>query len=73
MMASAFPLAVIGNLVRMLCIIIAASIGGKSWGDFVHDGGPMGLISMLPYVPAIFGVLYLGRFLEKPAKAEVAK
>ena len=73
MMAMAFPLAVIGNLARMLCIILAASIGGKSWGDFVHEGGPMGLISLIPYVPAIFGVLYLGRILEGKKSAEVAK
>ncbi|HLP78877.1 MAG TPA: exosortase/archaeosortase family protein [Candidatus Paceibacterota bacterium] len=73
MMAMAFPFAVIGNLLRMLCIIIAAQIGGQKWGDYVHEGGPMGIISMLPYIPAIFGVLYLGRFLENKKQTEVAK
>ena len=72
MMATALPFAVLGNLIRMLCIILAAEIGGQKAGDYVHEGGPFGIISLLPYVPAIVGVLYLGQWLhdrtaEKPA------
>src|SRR5262249_12176744 len=64
MVASALPLAVFGNLLRMLCIIFAAEIGGQSWGDYVHEGGPLGLISLMPYVPAVIGGLLIGRFLK---------
>jgi exosortase len=65
LMALAFPLAVLGNLVRMLCIIIAAEMGGQDAGNYVHEGGPMGIISLLPYIPPIFGLLLAGRWLEK--------
>ncbi|MGD0252334.1 MAG: exosortase/archaeosortase family protein [Verrucomicrobiota bacterium] len=65
LMVLAFPLSVLGNLVRMLCIIVAAEIGGQSAGDYVHEGGPLGIISLLPYIPAIFGLLLVGRWLEK--------
>lgn len=69
MIASAFPLAVLGNLLRMLTIIIAAEIGGQQWGAYVHDGGPRGIFSLLPYVPAFVGLLALERYLRR---AEVA-
>jgi exosortase len=65
-MSMAFPLAVLGNLLRMLFIVIAAEIGGQKWGNYVHDST---IISMLPYVPAIFGVMWIGRWL-KPDDAE---
>jgi exosortase len=65
-MVSAFPFAVLGNLLRLLCIIIAAEIGGQKAGDYVHEGGPFGIISLLPYVPVIVGVLLLGHLLKEP-------
>jgi exosortase len=68
-MSTAFPLAVLGNLIRMLCIVIAAEAGGQTAGNYVHDGGPMGIFSLLPYVPAIFGVVLVGRYL-KPDEPE---
>jgi exosortase len=68
LLASAFPLAVLGNLLRMLTIIIAAEIGGQEWGAYVHDGGPAGLFSLLPYVPAFIGLLWLERYLGVTAK-----
>src|SRR5262249_34837093 len=52
----ALPFAVLGNLLRMLCIIIAAEYRGQAAGDYVHKNT---IISLLPYVPAILGVLYL--------------
>jgi exosortase len=62
----AFPFAVLGNLLRMLCIIVAAEyFGGQKSGDYVHEGGPLGILSLLPYVPAILGVLFLGGLFEK--------
>ncbi|SPE60470.1 Eight transmembrane protein EpsH [Verrucomicrobia bacterium] len=65
--ASAFPLAVLGNVIRMLTIVIAAELGGQEWGNWVHEGGPGGILSLLPYVPAFGGMLLLGHWLrEKP-------
>ncbi|HHY85079.1 MAG TPA: exosortase/archaeosortase family protein [Verrucomicrobia bacterium] len=61
MIALAVPMAVLGNLLRMLCIVIAAAIGGQEWGNAVHDGS---ISSLLPYVPAIMGVFIVGRYLE---------
>lgn len=61
-MASAFPLAVLGNLARMLLIIIAAEIGGQSAGSYVHEST---VISLVPYIPAIAGVLLLGWWMEE--------
>ena len=63
LIASAFPLAVLGNFVRMMTIIIAAEIGGQSWGDKIHEGGPGGIFSLLPYIPAFAGLLLLGHWL----------
>ena len=62
---SAFPLAVLGNLVRMLTIVLCAEIGGQEWGNWAHDGGPMGIISLIPYIPAFFGLVYLEQWLHK--------
>ncbi len=63
------PLAVVGNVVRLLTIILAAEFGGQSAGNYVHEGGPGGILSLLPYVPAIFGLMYAGRWLEEPKTA----
>jgi exosortase len=78
LMAMALPFAILGNMARLMCIIIAAEIGGQTWGDYVHEGGPFGIISLLPYLPGIVGLLLLGRWLEtreeknKPAGKEHA-
>lgn len=64
LMAAAVPFAVLGNMARLLCIIIAAEMGGQKWGDYVHEGGPFGIISLLPYIPGIIGLLLLGRWME---------
>jgi exosortase len=67
--ASAFPLAVLGNFVRMLAIIIASEMGGQKWGNYVHEGGPGGILSLLPYVPAFLGLILLGSWLREPPPA----
>jgi len=72
LMASALPLAVLGNFLRMLTIIIAAEIGGQTWGDWVHDGGPGRILSLLPYIPAFAGLLLLGHWLRETPPAPVA-
>jgi exosortase/archaeosortase family protein len=69
LIASAVPLAVFGNIVRMMTIIIAAEIWGQEAGNYVHEGGPFGIISLLPYVAAFAGLILLGRLLgEHPSK-----
>jgi exosortase len=65
LVASAFPLAVLGNLARLLVIVIAAELGGaakgQDWGNSVHESW---FFSLLPYVPAMLGLVYLGHLLE---------
>jgi exosortase/archaeosortase family protein len=61
-MALAFPFAVLGNLARMFFIIVAAEIGGQKWGNYVHESS---VISLVPYLPAIIGLLVVGRLMEK--------
>jgi exosortase len=65
LMAMALPFAVLGNMVRLLCIIIAAEMGGQQAGNYVHEGGPGGIISLLPYLPAFFGLFFVGGWMEK--------
>ncbi|TAK97460.1 MAG: exosortase/archaeosortase family protein [Verrucomicrobia bacterium] len=60
LLASAFPLAVLGNTFRMLVIVEEAERAGQEAGVRAHDSA---FWSMLPYVPAIFGLLWLGRWL----------
>jgi len=62
LMALAFPFAVLGNLARMLFIITAAEIGGQKWGNYVHESS---IFSLIPYLPAIIGLLVIGRWMEK--------
>jgi len=66
LMALALPLSVIGNFTRLMCIIIAAEFGGQSAGDYVHASG---FFSMVPYIPAIAGLLLVGRWLENKSKS----
>jgi exosortase len=64
---SAFPLAVLGNMLRLLAIVIAAELGGQSLGSAVHEGGPDGVFALLPYVPAFVGLLLVERYWHDPA------
>jgi exosortase len=66
LIGSALPFAVLGNVVRMMAIVIAAEIWGQNGGKAVDDGGPGGVFALLPYIPAFAGLLILGRFLEEP-------
>jgi len=67
LMSLALPLSVLGNLARMLCIIFAAEIGGQTTGNYVHESS---LFSIVPYIPAIAGLLLAGRWLaDKPEAA----
>lgn len=72
LIAAAVPLAVLGNTIRMLSIIIAAEIWGQKGGSYVHDGGPYGIISLLPYVAAFGGLMLLGYWLQESPSKPVA-
>jgi exosortase len=61
-LASAVPLAFIGNTFRMMVIVLAAELGGQGAGAKAHESS---FWSLLPYVPAILGLMLLGRWLEK--------
>jgi exosortase len=70
LIALAVPLAVAGNVVRLLTIVLAAEFGGQEAGDFVHSGGPGGLLSLLPYLPAMFGLAFVVRQFQEPHRPE---
>jgi len=61
LMALAIPFAILGNLLRMILIIVTAALFGRSAGDYVHANW---FFSLIPYVPAIAGYLLIGRWLE---------
>ncbi len=64
--ALALPFAVLANLLRLLMVIVTAQIGGQSAGDWVHDNS---VTSVLPYVPAFIGFLFVGQRFEKQEAA----
>jgi hypothetical protein len=53
----------------MLTIVIAAEIGGQKAGEYVHEGGPGGVFSLLPYVPVFAGLIILGHWLKSGPKS----
>ena len=62
--AAAFPLALIGNVVRLSVIIVAAEMFGQSGGNYVHENF---WFSLLPYAPAFITLALLGHWLRKGA------
>jgi exosortase len=58
----AVPLAIAGNVLRLLTIVIVAKIGGQSAGKAVDEST---FISLVPYIPAILALFWLGGLLEK--------
>jgi len=64
--ALAVPLAMIGNVARMMTIILAAEISGQAGGNYVHTSA---FFSIVPYVPAFLGIFLLGHFLREPEPA----
>jgi len=65
MLAAAVPLAVLGNYFRMMTIILASEMFGAHAGQYVHEGGPLGILSLLPYVPAFGGLLLLAHWMRE--------
>lgn len=70
MVAAALPLAVLGNVIRLMSIVIAAEFGGQNAGHYVHDGGPFGIFSLLPYVLAFVGLMLVERWLKRDTSIE---
>ena len=67
MVLAAVPLAVMGNVLRLVAIIVADKAFGREAGLKVHEGGPLSIYSLLPYVPAFAGLFLLEWWLrEKP-------
>lgn len=62
MIAAGFPLAVLGNITRLLGIIIVSEAFGEQYGKMVHDNT---FFSLLPYVPPIVGIMLLGHLLRE--------
>lgn len=63
MILSAFPFAVLGNVLRLTLIIVAAEAFGQEGGNYVHDSP---WLSLLPYVPPFVGMALLSRWLREP-------
>ena len=59
---AAFPLAVMGNVLRLTAIVVASEAFGEKAGKYVHDSS---WLSMLPYVPALGGVMLLVKLLSE--------
>jgi len=70
MVAAAIPLAVAGNVFRLLLIVVAAEAFGQQAGDYVHASD---LFSLAPYVPPLAGMLALGYWLDEDRKKKPAK
>lgn len=70
LVALAVPLAVAGNVLRLLVVIIASKAVSNDFGMKLHNNT---ITSLLPYVPAVLVLLWLGSLLEKknPPPAEV--
>ena len=68
LIVAAFPLAVVSNVLRMEAIVIAAELRGQQAGAYVHEST---VLSLLPYVVGMGGLLLLGRWLEGPQNGKV--
>jgi exosortase len=69
MVASAFPLAVLANVIRLTSIIVAAEAFGQRAGDGVHENT---WLSLVPYIVAIGGVMGVRYLLSEDRKRKKA-
>jgi len=67
--AAAFPLAVLSNVIRLMTIIITAEAINQQAGNWVHENF---VFSLLPYLPSLVGLLALGYFLQPKPRKEAA-
>jgi exosortase/archaeosortase family protein len=71
MIAAGFPLAILGNISRLMALIIISEAFGQEVGMKAHDNT---WFSLLPYVPPIIGIVLLGHWLhERPPGETVEK
>jgi exosortase len=68
--ALAIPLAVLANVFRLTLIVLAAEAFGQSAGNYVHDSS---VFSLLPYIPAIGGMLVFGWWLSEERRERKAR
>ncbi|HTB82516.1 MAG TPA: exosortase/archaeosortase family protein [Candidatus Sulfotelmatobacter sp.] len=61
MIASAFPLAILGNVMRLCFTIAVAEVGGQAAGKAVEQKA-----GFVTFGVAIAGIYFLGRWLERP-------
>lgn len=66
LIASAFPLAIAGNVMRLLALIIISEAFGQEKGHYFHDST---WFSMIPYIPAILGIMVIGHLLREKSSA----
>ena len=66
---SSIPFAVLGNTLRLLTIVIAAEHSGQKAGEFVHEHW---FFSLVPYIPAMIGLMLLARWLREDGEAAKA-
>ena len=59
---SSVPFAVLGNTLRLLTIVVAAEHSGQKAGEFVHEHW---FFSLVPYIPAMIGLMLLARWLRE--------
>jgi len=62
LIGSTIPLAIIANLIRLSLIIGTGEFFGQATGDYVHESG---FWSVVPYVVAIAGILFVNDWLER--------
>ena len=67
LIAAGIPLAILANMSRLLGLIVISEAFGKDIGMKAHDST---WFSLLPYVPAIIGVVLLGHWLRERPKDE---
>jgi exosortase len=62
MILAAVPLAIAGNILRLMTLITVSELFGRKVGEMVHEST---FFSLLPYVPGIVGILVLGHLLQE--------
>lgn len=62
MVALALPLAVAGNVARLVCIIVAAEAFGREAGDFVHEW-----FGFVTFALALLVMVLVGNWLREPS------
>ena len=70
MIAAAFPLAVLGNVSRLLLIVTVSEAFGQKTGQLVHDNS---YLSLIPYIPPIIGIVVLGHFLQEDRPEQITQ